>query len=65
MQGEQVSSLVREPRSHMLFSRAKTLNNKKKKSEKIEKNNVILKKIKKKKLSGMYRELIKSISKGC
>ena len=48
MQGEQVSSLVREPGSHMLFSRAKTLNNNKKKSDRIEKNNVILKKIKKK-----------------
>ena len=42
MQGEQVSSLVREPRSHMLFSRAKTFNNKKT-SDRIEKN-VILKK---------------------
>lgn len=57
MQGEQVSSLVREPRSHMLFSRAKTFNNKKT-SDRIEKN-VILKK---KKLFGMYRELTHKIN---
>ena len=67
MQGEQVSSLVRELRAHMPFMCvAKTLNTKKKKYDRIEKNNVILKKKNKKKnLSRMYRELIKSISKGC
>ena len=49
MQGEQVSSLVRELRADMPFMCvAKTLNTKKK-YDRIEKNNVILKKKTKKK----------------